>query len=62
MSFFYTELDSGICTVTYMARATHAGEFVAMPVEVSAMYDMTVWGRSASSRLSVVQPAGPPPF
>ncbi len=36
-----------------MARATHQGEFVAMPAEVYAMYDLTTWGRSASGRLHI---------
>jgi len=48
VSFFITELDSGRHTYTYYARATHEGEFVAMPAEVYAMYDTSVWGRSAS--------------
>jgi uncharacterized protein YfaS (alpha-2-macroglobulin family) len=48
VSFFITELAKGNHTFTYLARATHAGEFVALPAEASAMYDLTVWGRSAS--------------
>ncbi len=51
--FFVTELSAGRRTFTYLARATHAGEFVAMPAEVSAMYDLTVWGRSASSGFTI---------
>jgi uncharacterized protein YfaS (alpha-2-macroglobulin family) len=54
VSFFITELDKGNHTFTYLARATHAGEFVALPAEASAMYDLTVWGRSASSLFQIV--------
>jgi uncharacterized protein YfaS (alpha-2-macroglobulin family) len=48
VSFFITELDSGSHKYVYYARATHEGDFVAMPAEVYAMYDVSVWGRSAS--------------
>ncbi|MEW5987109.1 MAG: Ig-like domain-containing protein [Chloroflexota bacterium] len=53
VAFFITEMDSQPRTFTYYARATHTGAFVAMPVEVYAMYDLTTWGRSASSQLIV---------
>jgi uncharacterized protein YfaS (alpha-2-macroglobulin family) len=53
VSFFTTEFDKGARTFTYYARATRAGQFVAMPTEVWAMYDLSVWGRSASSELVV---------
>ena len=53
VSFFITQLSAGRHTFTYYARATRAGTFVAMPVEVSAMYDLTVWGRSSSSVLVI---------
>lgn len=53
VSFFITEFSKGARTFTYYARATRAGEFVAMPVEVWAMYDLSVWGRSASSEIAV---------
>ena len=48
VSFFVTEFPVGKRTFTYFARATHAGTFTALPAEVSAMYDLTVWGRSES--------------
>lgn len=54
--FFITELEEGRHVYTYVARATHAGEFVALPAEVSAMYDLTTWGRSASAALAVAVP------
>jgi len=53
VSFFITQLSAGRHTFTYYARATRAGTFVAMPVEVSAMYDLSVWGRSSSSALVI---------
>jgi uncharacterized protein YfaS (alpha-2-macroglobulin family) len=53
VSFFITEMDAGQRTLTYIARATHSGEFVAMPAEAYAMYDLATWGRSASSELVV---------
>ncbi|MBE2198894.1 MAG: Ig-like domain-containing protein, partial [Anaerolinea sp.] len=54
VSFFITEMAAGSHTFTYYARATHSGTFSALPVEVYAMYDLTVWGRSASQRLLVL--------
>jgi alpha-2-macroglobulin len=53
VDFFITEMGKGPRMFTYLARATHAGQYVAMPVEVSAMYDATVWGRSASATFVV---------
>jgi uncharacterized protein YfaS (alpha-2-macroglobulin family) len=53
VSFFITDLVEGSHTFTYYARATHEGDFVAMPAEVYAMYDAAVWGRSASEPISV---------
>lgn len=61
VSFFITELSAGHHTFTYFARATHIGEFVAMPAEVSAMYDLTVWGRSASSVFTIGREPPPAP-
>jgi uncharacterized protein YfaS (alpha-2-macroglobulin family) len=53
VSFFITEVGKGRHTYTYVARATRSGEFVAMPAEAWAMYDLAVWGRSASSAVVV---------
>jgi uncharacterized protein YfaS (alpha-2-macroglobulin family) len=53
VTFFITEMGAGSRTFTYLARATHSGDFVAMPVEVSAMYDLSFWGRSSSGLLVV---------
>jgi uncharacterized protein YfaS (alpha-2-macroglobulin family) len=58
VSFFITELPKGNHTFIYMARATHAGEFVAMPTGAAAMYDLTVWGRSASDLFRIVGSLG----
>ena len=54
VSFFITEMASGRHTFSYLARATHIGDFVAMPAEVYGMYDLGLWGRSASNALQVV--------
>lgn len=53
VSFFITELPAGERTFSYLARATQSGRFTALPAEVYAMYDSSVWGRSASSILVV---------
>ena len=55
VSFFITDLSDGRHEYTYYARVTHAGEFVAMPTEAYAMYDATVWGRSASDRFVSIE-------
>jgi hypothetical protein len=55
VSFFITNFEVGSRTITYMARATHAGEFTAMPTETYAMYDVTLWGRSASSQFVIAE-------
>jgi uncharacterized protein YfaS (alpha-2-macroglobulin family) len=56
VSFFITEMSAGQRTFTYLARATHAGEFVALPTEAYAMYDLATWGRSASQPFIAVEP------
>ena len=53
VSFFISEMMAGEHTFTYLARATHAGTFAALPAEVYAMYDPAVWGRSGSEVLVV---------
>jgi alpha-2-macroglobulin len=55
VTFFITEMGNGRHTFTYMARATHSGQFVALPAEAYAMYDLATWGRSASSELLVIE-------
>ncbi|MCP4416393.1 MAG: hypothetical protein GY805_07215 [Chloroflexi bacterium] len=56
VSFFITEMSATPQTITYFARATQAGSFSAMPTEVYAMYDLTLWGRSASNQLIIEVP------
>jgi hypothetical protein len=53
VSFFITEMEIGRHVFTYYARASHTGDFTAMPVEVYAMYDLATWGRSATSNLVI---------
>lgn len=53
VTFFITEMEEGQQTFTYYARATHNGRFTAMPVEVSAMYNLSLWGRSASNGIVI---------
>lgn len=53
VSFFVTEMDKGRRTFTYFARATLPGTFTAMPAEVSGMYTPILWGRSASTQLTI---------
>jgi hypothetical protein len=55
VSFFITEMDDGWHTITYMARATRPGTFTAMPVESYAMYNLALWGRSASHMITVTE-------
>jgi alpha-2-macroglobulin len=60
VTFFITEMAAGVRTFTYFARATHAGQFTAMPAEVYAMYNLALWGRSASSQVSILATAHAP--
>ncbi len=53
VSFFITELGQGKHTYSYLARATHHGSFIATPAVAWEMYDLSMWGRSASNVLSV---------
>jgi len=53
--FFISELEKGKQTFTYFARATTSGEFLALPTQVYAMYDASMWGRSESMEVSVKQ-------
>lgn len=53
VSFFVTTLGGHTATFEYLARATHAGTFTAMPAEAWAMYEPELWGRSGSDELQV---------
>ncbi len=54
VAFFVTHLQPGRHTYTYLARATTAGTFTALPTQVYPMYEPEVWSRSASFRLQVL--------
>jgi len=56
VSFFVTDMEEGEHSYSYFARATRPGFFAAPPAEVSAMYDLATWGRSASAVLTVLRP------
>ncbi|RPI90446.1 MAG: hypothetical protein EHM40_18350, partial [Chloroflexi bacterium] len=51
--FFITSLSRGKHTFRYMARATTAGQFVALPAQAYAMYDLSLWGRSDRADLQI---------
>jgi uncharacterized protein YfaS (alpha-2-macroglobulin family) len=53
VAFFITDVISGRHLFTYMARATSAGTFLALPVQAYAMYDANLWGRSGSDTVVV---------
>jgi uncharacterized protein YfaS (alpha-2-macroglobulin family) len=53
VSFFISEVSAGRHVYTYLARATRPGAFSALPAEVNAMYDLSLWGRSASGMMTV---------
>lgn len=53
VSFFITKFSGSTKVFTYLARATQSGEFVSLPAEVYAMYDLDFWGRSSSDRIIV---------
>ncbi|MEZ4673039.1 MAG: hypothetical protein R2932_02205 [Caldilineaceae bacterium] len=52
-TFFVTTMAAGSWQVTYLARATTAGTFAALPAEAYAMYDLAQWGRTGGSRLMI---------
>jgi uncharacterized protein YfaS (alpha-2-macroglobulin family) len=51
--FFITSFEKGAHTFTYYARATTAGQFVALPAQAYAMYDLSLWGRSESANVQI---------
>jgi alpha-2-macroglobulin len=57
--FFVTHLDKGVHTFTYLARATQAGVFSAIPAQVYLMYAPEQWGRSASGMITVDDASAP---
>jgi uncharacterized protein YfaS (alpha-2-macroglobulin family) len=53
VSFFFTELEAGTHSFSYVARVNHLGDFTALSTQAWAMYDSTLWGRSSSEILDV---------
>ena len=53
VSFFITDLGPGTHTFVYFARVVQSGMFSALPAEMYAMYDLTVWGRSAGDIVEI---------
>jgi len=51
--FFVTHLSKGVHTFTYLARATQAGTFNALPAQVYLMYAPEQWGRSVSGTITI---------
>ncbi|MBI4928828.1 MAG: hypothetical protein HY835_13755 [Anaerolineae bacterium] len=51
--FFITRDFRNSRTFTYMARATTSGTFLALPAQVYAMYDLSMWGRSDSAEVVI---------
>jgi len=51
--FFITSLEKGTRNFTYYAWATTSGEFVALPAQAYAMYDLNLWGRSESTNIQI---------
>jgi len=51
--FFITSFEKGTRTFTYSARATTTGQFVALPAQAYAMYDLSLWGRSTSTNVQI---------
>lgn len=56
VSFFITQAATGWRELSYYARATYSGTFLALPATVEAMYDPAYWGRSASGLVEVARP------
>jgi uncharacterized protein YfaS (alpha-2-macroglobulin family) len=53
VTMFIAHLEPGERTLSYLARAITAGEFVALPTEVHAMYEPEIWSRSDSMHVRV---------
>lgn len=53
VSFFISSLWPGQHEFTYLARATHAGLFSALPAEASPMYEPEIWSRSSSALIEI---------
>jgi uncharacterized protein YfaS (alpha-2-macroglobulin family) len=53
VAFFFTRLDAGQHTLSYLARATTEGDFAALPTQVYPMYEPEIWSRSDSTRVQI---------
>jgi alpha-2-macroglobulin len=53
VTFFATQLEPGEHSFTYLARATVAGVFSALPAQAYPMYEPEVWSRSAGMRIHI---------
>jgi hypothetical protein len=53
VDFFISELWPGKHLLTYLMRATTAGEFSVLPGQVYPMYNEEIWGRSSSQRVLI---------
>lgn len=51
--FFITNFKEGTHTFIYYTRAISAGKFTALPTQVYAMYDQSMWGRSDTAYIEV---------
>jgi uncharacterized protein YfaS (alpha-2-macroglobulin family) len=51
--FFITTFEKGTRTFTYYARVTTPGQFVALPAQAYAMYDLSLWGRSERTNIQI---------
>jgi uncharacterized protein YfaS (alpha-2-macroglobulin family) len=51
--FFITTFEKGSRTFTYFARATTPGQFIALPTQIYAMYDLSMWGRSDITQFQI---------
>jgi len=54
VTFFISTLTRST-SFEYLARATHSGDFSALPAEAWAMYELDTWGRSASDTLVILE-------
>lgn len=56
-TFFFDNLRSQLSEFTYAVRATTVGEFTMPPAQIEALYTPDYVGRSAATRLVVVEPS-----
>lgn len=59
MVYFVDALPAGISKFRYLARAMHAGKFVAPPTRGELMYEPSIFGSTAAARVRVTGAAKP---